>query len=65
MRLLTAHKILVGFAIALALVLILWGCEHALVRHQPYAWVALVLGAVMLPIGILYLRKLYRHPPVK
>ncbi|HEY7955461.1 MAG TPA: hypothetical protein VII38_09210 [Polyangia bacterium] len=65
MRLLTAHKILVGFAIALAAILIVWGTEHGLRRQQPNAWVALALGAAMLPVFVLYLRKLYRHPPVR
>ncbi len=61
-RLLTAHKILVSAFLGLAVVLILWGIRH---RGQPNAWVAIAIGAVALPAGALYLRKLYRSPPVK
>jgi len=61
-RLLTAHKILVGACLGLALILILWGIAH---RAQPHAWVAIAIGAVVLPTGALYLRKLFRSPPLK
>lgn len=65
MRLLTAHKILISCTLALALVLIIWGADHAFRRGQPDAWVALVLGLVMLPLGALYLRRIIRKPPVR
>ena len=61
-RLLTAHKILVSACLALAAILILWGVRH---REQPHAWVAIAIGAVALPVGALYLRKLFRAPPLK
>jgi hypothetical protein len=65
MRLLTAHKILVGFALALGVVLTVWGALHGLVRHEPGAWSAFALGAAMLPVGAWYLRKLRRNPPIR
>ncbi len=65
MRLLLWHKILVSAALALCLVLIAWGIVHSLVRHESGAWVPMALGALMLPPGVLYLRKLFRSPPIK
>lgn len=62
MRLLTAHKILISFALAMAAALTLWGASH---RRREGAWVALVLGVLMLPTLGLYLRKLFRNPPLK
>jgi hypothetical protein len=65
MRLLTAHKILVGAWLALCVVMIEWGALHGIVRHEPNAWIPLALGAAALPPGVLYLRKLYRAPPIR
>ena len=65
MRLLTAHKILISATLVLAVVLIVWGAVHGLARHEPGAWTAFALGAVMLPAGALYLRKLWRNPPIR
>jgi hypothetical protein len=62
MRLLTAHKILVVAFLILSVVLVVWGVGH---RSLPNAWVAIVIGAGVLPFGLLYLRKLYRSPPIK
>ncbi len=64
MRLLTAHKILIGAALMLSVVLIIWGVVHGR-RGEPGAWAVLALGAVMLPLGALYLRKLFRSPPLR
>jgi hypothetical protein len=61
-RLLTAHKILVAACLVLAAILILWGVRH---RAQPNAWVAIAIGATVLPVGTWYLRKLFRAPPLK
>jgi hypothetical protein len=65
MRLLTAHKILVIAWLLLCVAMIAWGAVHGLVRHQPNAWWPLVLGAAALPPGVIYLRKLYREPPIR
>jgi 1,4-dihydroxy-2-naphthoate octaprenyltransferase len=62
--LLTAHRILVSAALALAVVLVAWGAVHGLVRHEPSARAVFVLGLVALPVGLLYLRKLWRNPPL-
>jgi hypothetical protein len=65
MRLLTAHKILVGAATSLGVVLLAWGAVHALQRGERQGWPALALGAAMLPLGLLYLRKLRKNPPIR
>ncbi|HZS36443.1 MAG TPA: hypothetical protein VFF06_06440 [Polyangia bacterium] len=65
MRLLTAHKILVSAWLVLCAVMIVWGVVHAVLRREPHAWMVLAMGAVALPPGALYLRKLYRTPPIR
>lgn len=64
MRLLTAHKILIGAGVVLGVLMIAWGAVHGLLRHEPDAWVALVLGVGMVPLGLLYLRRLMKNPPI-
>jgi len=64
MRLLTAHKILVSAALVLGALLVVWGVVHGIVRHEPNAWISLAIGVVVVPLGALYLRKLYRNPPI-
>jgi hypothetical protein len=64
MRLLTAHKILISAAIVLGAILILWGLVHAN-RGQEGAWGVFALGVVVLPLGLVYLRKLIRNPPIR
>jgi hypothetical protein len=64
-RLLTAHKILVSAALGLGVVMTSWGAVHGLSRHEPGAWVVFVLGVAALPVGVLYLRKLWRNPPIR
>ncbi len=65
MRLLTAHKILISAALALALILVAWGAVHGGARHESGGWFALALGLVTAPAAALYLRKLYRNPPLR
>jgi hypothetical protein len=65
MRLLTAHKILIGAAIALGVILTLWGAVHALARGESQGWPPLALGVLVTPIAALYLRKLLRNPPIR
>jgi hypothetical protein len=64
MRLITAHKILISAALGLALVLVLWGLVHGR-RGDHGAWVVFALGVTVIPIGLLYLRKLLRNPPIR
>ena len=64
MRLLTAHKILIVAALALGVVLVLWGVVHGR-RGEPGAWGVFALGLAAIPIGLLYLRKLLRNPPIR
>ena len=64
MRLLTAHKILIAAALFLAVVLTLWGAVHAS-RGEPNAWIVLAVGVTGIPALGLYLRKLYRNPPLR
>jgi hypothetical protein len=64
MRLLTAHKILISAALALGVILAIWGVVHGR-RGDPGAWSVFALGVAMLPAGLLYLRKLYRNPPIR
>jgi hypothetical protein len=61
-RLLSAHRLLVGAALVLQGLLIVWALRH---RDQPGARVTGVLAAVLVPVLALYLRKLYRNPPLK
>jgi hypothetical protein len=63
MRLLTAHKILIAAAIALGMVLMLWGRAHA--AQERSATFALVLGAVAVVGGGLYLAKILKRPPIR
>jgi hypothetical protein len=63
--LLQAHRVLISAAIGLSAILVVWGVVHGVVRHEPPGWVALGLGLVALPAGTLYLRKLYRNPPIR
>ena len=65
MGLLTAHKILVIAWLVLCAVMIAWGVVHGVLRREPQAWIPLALGAAALPPGALYLRKLYRTPPIR
>ncbi len=65
MRLLTAHKILVMAWLLLCAAMIAWGAVHGIARHERNAWLPLALGAAALPPGALYLRKLYRKPPIR
>jgi hypothetical protein len=64
MRLLTAHKILISAALGLGAILAVWGIVHGR-RGEPGAWGVFALGAAMIPLGILYLRKLLRNPPIR
>jgi hypothetical protein len=64
MRLLTAHKILISAALCLGAILALWGVVHGR-RGEPGAWGVFALGLAMIPVGILYLRKLLRNPPIR
>jgi hypothetical protein len=61
-RLLTAHKILVGAALGLSAILVVWGLSN---RGQPGAYLVLALGAAALLPGALYLRKLRKNPPIR
>jgi hypothetical protein len=63
--LLQAHRILISAAIALGAILMIWGIVHGALRHEPAGWVALCMGSVAFPAGVLYLRKLYRNPPIR
>lgn len=63
--LLRVHRVLIGFALALAVVLVVWGAIHGPGRGQSAGWVALGLGAVALPLGGLYLRKIIIRPPIR
>ena len=63
MRLLTAHKILVSAWLGLCVAMIAWGARH--LHDGRGGWIPLALGACALPAGALYLRKLYRRPPLK
>ncbi len=63
MRLLTAHKILVVAWLVLCVAMIAWGARHA--RDGRGGWIPLALGAAALPAGAVYLRHLYRRPPLK
>jgi hypothetical protein len=65
MRLITAHKILIGFAIALGVILTVWGAVHAIGRGESQGWVPFALGVVVTPLAILYFRKLVRSPPIR
>jgi hypothetical protein len=62
MRLLTAHRLLVACALALSLVLAIWGARH---RDLPSGGWVLALALVAMPLLGLYLRKLYRNPPIR
>ena len=62
MRLLTAHRILVAATMVLQVILILWSVAH---RDREGTWVPGVLAVVTLPVLALYLRKLYRNPPLR
>jgi hypothetical protein len=64
-RLLTAHKILVGAALGLGVVLTVWGAVHGIARGEPGGWGVMVLGALSVPACVLYLRKLRRNPPLR
>ena len=63
--LLQAHRILISAAVLLGGILVIWGIVHGALRHESAGWVALGLGSVALPIGALYLRKLFRNPPIR
>ncbi len=63
--LLRMHKVLVGAALALAVLCILWGSVHALVRREPGTWPVLAVGVVAAVAGSLYWRKLRRNPPLR
>lgn len=65
MKLLQAHKILVGAALALGLILIAWGVVHGAQRGERQGWVLLGFGLVAVPLCALYLRKLFRNPPIR
>jgi hypothetical protein len=65
MTLLPVHRLLISFAVAFSAILALWGVVHGVVRHEPVGWLTLGLGAVALPVLALYLRKLYRNPPIR
>jgi len=64
MRLLLAHKILISAALGLAVILAVWGLVHGR-RGEPGAWGVFALGLGVLPVGLLYLRKLIRNPPLR
>jgi hypothetical protein len=64
MRLLTAHKILITAALGLGAILTIWGAVHGR-RGEPGAWGVFALGLAVLPVGVLYLRKLIRNPPIR
>jgi hypothetical protein len=65
MRLLTAHKILIGAAISLGVILTVWGAVHAVGRGESQGWGPFALGVVVTPAAVLYLRKLVRNPPIR
>lgn len=65
MRLITAHKVLIGAAIALGVILTVWGAIHAIGRGESQGWVPFALGAVVTPVAVLYFRKLVRDPPIR
>jgi hypothetical protein len=62
--LLLAHKILIIAALVLSALLLLWGGIHWLARGEGDARVVFFLGALALPLGTLYARKLWRSPPI-
>jgi hypothetical protein len=63
--LLPAHKVLISAALALGVILLVWGVVHGVARREQAGWVALAIGAVAVPACALYLRKLYRNPPIR
>jgi hypothetical protein len=62
MRLLTFHKILVTAALGLAVVMVVWGITQ---RREPGANLVLAVGAAVIVPAALYLRKLYKNPPIR
>ena len=65
MRLLTAHKILIGAALVLATLLVVWAVVHGIVRHESAAIPVGVVGLLAVPLLAVYLRKLLRNPPIR
>ena len=63
--LLRFHRLLIGAALALAIVLVLWGAVHGVTRGEPGGWVALLVGGVAAPACALYLRKILLRPPIR
>jgi hypothetical protein len=63
--LLKVHRVLIGAAIALSLVLIVWGVVHGARRGEDAGWFALGLGAVALLLLSLYMVKVVRNPPIR
>jgi hypothetical protein len=64
MGLLTAHKILIAFALLLSMILVVWGVLHGVYRHEPGGYWMLFLGTVTWPFVAMYLVKLWRNPPL-
>jgi hypothetical protein len=56
LRLLTAHKVLIGAAIALGLLLVPWGIIHYRRDHDVTALVLAIAGAVVAASLSIYLR---------
>ena len=61
MRLLTAHRILIAATLVLQVLLMAWSVAH---RHREGTWMPGALALVTFPVLALYLRKLYRNPPL-
>ena len=65
MSLLQVHRLLIGCALALAVILVVWGVVHGISRRETGGLLALVVGALGVPAATLYLRKIARNPPIK
>jgi hypothetical protein len=65
MKLLTAHKILIGAALGLGAALTAWGAVHGLARGESGGWVPFVIGLLTMPAAGLYLYKLKKKPPIR
>ncbi len=62
MRLLTAHKILIGATLALASLLVIWSVVH---RAQTNSIFVGLIGVVAIPLLVRYFIKLKTNPPIR
>ena len=64
MRLIALHRLLISAFLGLLVLMVAWGVA-AVRRGEPGAWIVLAVGALPIAPAALYLRKLYRNPPIK